>query len=195
MSPDTARARRSPSHVAPIPAAWRPRLVPNRLAVSLEWRCPHQQFRPEDWHIDPLPRLRREPPLGEPQALRALERALENAVWLRSLADDYDGEGSIVVAESTWERAARFLRDHAEWCWKSWQVAIAPPDIAPGPEGSIDLHWIVPTAEILVNVPADPSALLQFYADSPQGHHLKGTLHDAADANHAFCGWLRQLTS
>ncbi len=36
------------------------------------------------------------------------------------------------------------------------------PNILPGPDNSIDLHWDYPKYEILINIPADPMAEASF---------------------------------
>lgn len=49
------------------------------------------------------------------------------------------------------------------------------PEILPGPDGSIDLHWDYPGYEILINISAGPDAKVGFYGDDRSTVQVKGS--------------------
>lgn len=105
----------------------------------------------------------------------AIEASREMLQW----PDDWDGEGSPRYEVSTWERAVAFLRGSAERLSQECGLVADVPRIQPGPNGSIDLHWLTAERELLINFPADPSEPIEFYGDGPPNNMVKGRLPDA----------------
>lgn len=108
-----------------------------------------------------------------PSALSGVMEAIERSREITELRDDWDGEGSAGYSVETWKRATDYLRWTALSCWEQFRVAIPPPWIIPGPEGSIDLHWQAETYELLVNVPGAPEKAT-FYGDHRNGMFIEG---------------------
>ncbi|MFP3940124.1 MAG: hypothetical protein ACLF0P_07450 [Thermoanaerobaculia bacterium] len=99
--------------------------------------------------------------------------AIDRSRQITELRDDWDGEGSAGYSVETWQRATDYLRRIALSCWEEFRVAIPPPWITPGPEGSIDLHWQAETYELLVNIPGAPEEAT-FYGDHQNGMFIEG---------------------
>jgi hypothetical protein len=118
-----------------------------------------------------------------------LTEAIQGSRWILDLKDDHDGEGSPGYCESTWRRAAEFVRNNAVWLWQRFHIGIATPEILPGPEGSIDLHWKSEHYDLLVNMPASSSAKATFYGDDRRGTFIKGAF-DPAACNQGLLLWL-----
>ncbi len=91
--------------------------------------------------------------------------------------DNWDGEGSAGYATETWQRASDFLTNCARELWERHQRVVPVPEIEPGPNGSIDFHWHAGDRELLLNVPADPNEMVDFYGDSSTGEVIKGRAH------------------
>jgi hypothetical protein len=127
-----------------------------------------------------------------PGPLRYLADEMAASRQMLDLSDDWDGEGSPGYAEATWQRAVTFLLAGATQLWGDQGIVVAAPEILPGPNGSVDLHWRTPDRELLVNVPADVDAPARYYGDHGGGlHPIEGTL-DVSAVNHWLLMWLTE---
>lgn len=125
--------------------------------------------------------------LGEP--LRHISQAIEGSRSLLELQDNWDDEGSPAISEATWKRAVEFLARYAKWAWENRARVIDAPDILPGPDGGVDLHWDRPDYELLISIPTDVGATACFYGDDRGSISIKGTF-DPDRANHGILEWL-----
>jgi len=128
---------------------------------------------------------------GSPPNREALSLAIQESHSLLDLPNDWDGEGSPGYAESTWTRAVDFLLQNAERLWQDQGVEVSAPAILPGPDGSIDLHWNTKNHELLLNIPADPGGLAEYYGDTVDGNAVSGKLTIAA-RNQWLLMWLAE---
>ncbi len=135
----------------------------------------------------------REPWEALPSRLGPMQAAIEKSRYIIELEDDWDGEGSVGVDKDTWERAVSFLARHALLMWRQFGRALDVPDICPGPEGSIDLHWDARAYEMLVNIRADPAAMAGFYGDDRGRVSIKGRF-DMMSSNEGLMLWLKKAT-
>ena len=103
-----------------------------------------------------------------------------------------EDEAQAGYAEETWTRAVEFLRRNAKWVWDTCSRVVDLPEILPGPDGSIDLHWDYPTYEMLINIPADPNAKAGFYGDDRGEMSIKGKF-DSNTFNHGLLLWLARV--
>ena len=128
---------------------------------------------------------------GKRSAKDALTQVIERsrAMLERELDED---EAQAPYTEETWTRAAEFLRRNAKWVWDTHGVVLDAPDILPGPDGSIDLHWDYPGYEMLINIPADASAEAGFYGDARARTPIKGKF-DANTINDRLLLWLTKM--
>ena len=100
-----------------------------------------------------------------PPEIISLADSIQNSRSLLDLKDNWDDEGSVGYAESTWRRARDFLIRHAIRFFRSQNKCFDAPEILPGPDGSIDLHWKTDARELLINVPARPHDTIAYYGD------------------------------
>ena len=128
------------------------------------WREHHAES-PSDFRI-----------VGGFDIYKGLKAEIERAKRILELEDDWDGEGSSGYSEDTFNRAVAFLTTHAEGFWESCGIRLPIPRIGPGPDGSIDLHWKLPSRELLVNIPADANEVPTFYGDNYGALKNRGTL-------------------
>lgn len=103
--------------------------------------------------------------------------------------DDLDGGDTDGYSMSTLDRAVAFLTTYLEEIWEKYGIRIPVPRMGPGPDGSIDIHWKQPTWELLVNIPADDSAMAVFYGDNYGAQKIKGSL-DPRNFNLGIAAWL-----
>lgn len=113
----------------------------------------------------------------KPPNAAEIEAALEQARAMLDWPDNWDGEGSMAYSEAVWRRASDFLTDATRQLWARHQRTIPVPDIEPGPQGSIDFHWQVDGREMLLNLPAEPAEMVDFYGDTSAGESVKGRAH------------------
>lgn len=123
------------------------------------------------------------------QLIPEIIRAIEAARNILDRTDDWDGEGSVGYAESTWNRATEFLKSSAFALKVHSDRETEAPRILPGPEGSIDLHWKTDTHELLINIPAAHEEPADFYGDSGSSNWIKGKL-DTSAQNEWILMWL-----
>jgi hypothetical protein len=109
-----------------------------------------EPFRVPDWILPPK--------------MAALRHAIEKSRRIVGQVLEYDDE-TIVVSESTWNRAQKFLMKNALKLWRSHKICFDPPQIIAGPEGSIDLLWRTDNRELLINVPAGSEEPIGYYGD------------------------------
>ena len=119
----------------------------------------------------------------------ALAEGILASRWILDLQDNHDGEGSPGYKEETWQRAVDFVRNNAIWLWQRFGIHVELPEILPGPEGSIDLHWKSVRYDLLVNMPATASARATFYGDDRRGTFIKGAF-DSSACNQGLLLWL-----
>ena len=122
-----------------------------------------------------------EEPRAEASAPSTVQEAVESSRWILDLTDDWDEQGSPKYAESTWQRACDFLVRHARLARQRLGRELPAPAILPGPGASIDLHWKLPSFELLVNVPSDATRPATFYGDDHGVLCIRGNLNAAGD--------------
>jgi hypothetical protein len=115
--------------------------------------------------------------LPEEFELRLNDHLKDSANALLALAEDFDGEGSKRYSKAVVDRATHFVHLQAEALWNKHATLLTIPDLGPGPDGTIDLHWRTPSYELLVNIPADRKSFASFYGDDYGKMKLRGTLN------------------
>lgn len=159
-----------------------------------EWRSPKTQQSPKfysdagsrgrvywiaDNTVDTLPR-----------PLRQIETIIEQSRIILDIVPCEDN-GQYDCSEQTWTRATEFLTKSALWVWDIHSKVIDIPDIMPGPDNSIDLHWEYPGYELLINIPADPTGTIGYYGDDYGVMLIKGTI-DPNKINLVLLQWLAE---
>lgn len=118
-----------------------------------------------------------------PPALAAWYAAVEQSRYFLAWEDDWDDEGSPAYDEAVWRRATDFLLRAATTLLERYHAVAPPPDIAHGPDGSIDIFWRDDNRVLLLNVPADVEELPTFYGRDEKGNTVKGELNLDSDGS------------
>jgi len=167
------------------PSDWR--CLGEPVGIVADW-CEHDPEQSKEFERI-APRRR---PRQQVDALRSipahLRRVIEASRAILDLEVD-DEEARTPYAEETWKRAGEFLKRYAIWLGDTRGVVLDAPDILPGPDGSIDLHWDYPGYEMLINIPADATTEAGFYGDDRAGTSIKGKF-DANTINDGLLLWL-----
>src|SRR5260370_33600025 len=81
-------------------------------------------------------------PVTEPEirATARLTEALNQISQLQELDDDWDLDGAHRIDPEAIQVASRLLRGVEEIAWQG-DVPCPPPEIGPGPDGSVALTW------------------------------------------------------
>jgi hypothetical protein len=143
-----------------------------------EWRVPTK--KPSRLKVRAVPAELQVCGVRVPSELSHLVETVDQSRWILALLHDWDEEGSPGYSQATWERASRFLLEHAARLLEEHGVQVPAPAIHPGPYGSLDLHWKEPKRELLVNIPADLAVSPDYYGHDRQGSEIKGTLNTYA---------------
>ena len=135
----------------------------------------------------------------EPPSLLLFDRRLDEEIERAKLAildlrDNWDGDGSPGYAESTMNRAIRFLNTHVKQVFAdSGRILI--PRILPSDGGSIDLHWKEQEFELLVNVPATDDLAVSFYAEDFSDRSSVKGIFDHSSTSKLLINWLTEASA
>lgn len=98
--------------------------------------------------------------------------------WSNKEQDNWDDAGSMGYQESTWRAAIDYMLSNIAQIADGQSYPVDLPRLLPGPDGSIDLHWIESNEhDLLLNLPASPDEKVTFYGDSRGGSTIKGVMN------------------
>ena len=117
---------------------------------------------------------------------------LKSSREILELEQDWDGEGASQIAESTWHRAAEFLRQTASTFWTKYHLPLERPSVAPVADGSIDLHWKLSSRELLVNISPSDEKWARYYGDNKLGWNVVEGKLDIRAPNQWLFVWLTE---
>lgn len=127
-----------------------------------------------------------------PGALNSLAETIEDSRSLLDLQDDWDGEGTPGFSEETWRRTVDFVIRGATALWTNHGIVSDGIRILPDRDGGLAIDWRTDRRELLLAVPAQPSAEARFYGDDgASGRTFKGTL-DLSEPNRWLVAWLAE---
>ena len=128
-----------------------------------------------------------------PQELSSIRETIEGSRKLLAMAPDASDDLSLQCSQQAWQRAVKILSDHALEVFRKIKVAIRPPLISAGPDGSVDLYWTATPYGLLVNVPADPGEPVSYFGDnaiSPDSYRTKGVIESGRPIDVGILMWL-----
>ena len=121
-----------------------------------------------------------------------IEECIKSSRAILDLEAEWDGEGAVPIAESTWRRATEFLWRTASILWSRYHRRMGSPSVVPVADGSIDLHWKLANRELLVNISPSDEKWATYYGDNKLGWNVvKGKLNIQAPNQWLFI-WLTE---
>jgi hypothetical protein len=117
-------------------------------------------------------------------------KAIQSSRSILDLKDDWDEEGSPGYIESTWDRAAQFVKNTSLSFRQDAGFWVDPPRILPGPKGSIDIHWKTSKRELLINIPENGEEPADYYGSGGANDIIKGKLDTSSQQNFWILVWL-----
>jgi hypothetical protein len=128
-----------------------------------------------------------------PTELSPIADAIENSRVIFNRQPDPSDDLALACSQETWQRATKILIDHALAIWEKAKVAIRPPAISAGPDGSVDLYWTAAPYGLLLNVPADPQQPATYFWDeatNPDSNRTSGKLDPTKPIDIGVLMWL-----
>jgi hypothetical protein len=122
----------------------------------------------------------------------SIKKAIEDAKWISELDDDWDDEGSLGYTKELLEKVEMLLTSWKDKSWSDYRRTFPLPDIQPGPDGSIDLHWKKETYELLLSIPNNEQPV-HFYGDDYSENVMKGSFSQGAEMPN-FLFWLYSVS-
>ena len=129
------------------------------------------------------------PQANMPPNFEAISAAIQQSKRIIEWEDNWDSEGSPAYSEATWRRATDLLRRSVLSVWQSSGLIVDVPRIAPGPDGSIDIHWRNGNRKLLINIPTDANGYATFYGEKGPDNTVEGNLNTSSD-NQWLLMWL-----
>jgi len=128
-----------------------------------------------------------------PTELSPIADAIETSKTIFRRRPDPSDDLALACSPETWQRATKLLISHALSVWERAKLAIRPPVISAGPEGSVDLYWTAAPYGLLLNVPADPKQPPTYYGDdaaNPDTNRACGKLDPTKPIDIGVLMWL-----
>ena len=107
---------------------------------------------------------------------RSLRKTLTYVESILTLPNNWDGEGSPACSKATLDRTILFVTNHVKWLYEKLHIVLDVPDIGPGPNGTIDIHWRTTRYELLVNIPASVEEPATYYGDDYASSIIQGSV-------------------
>ena len=114
-----------------------------------------------------------------------LEMEFKRSEDILKMHVDCEDEESPLYQREVLSRSIAFVKNHARWLAKECRQEMDTPEILPGPDGSIDVHWRQSSYELLVNIPTDMHNRATYYGDNYRSSVIKGTF-DPTTINKGF---------
>lgn len=132
--------------------------------------------------------------IGElPIQLYEIKKSIDDAKYMLDLEEDWDDEGGMPVDKNTFIRAIKFLINYSVWLLRNQSIFLVPPQIHPGPDGSIDILWRTKNYRMLINVLPNPERQFEYYGDDKKdGNSIKGKV-PSNGVQEFLALWLKNL--
>ena len=108
-----------------------------------------------------------------------LENLIKKANRILELKFDWDDDGAEPIDSKLFGTTITFLRDYYYYLLKNFNNQISLPEISPCPDGSIDLDWHTPNAQLLINISKNNEKgdfIAHYYGDRFNDEVTKGSI-------------------
>lgn len=80
-----------------------------------------------------------------------LELTITESKSMLDLEEGWDDEGALPIKTQLWLKMSKFLWSYNKYIFGKYHKSLVTPDIAPVPDGSIDLTWRLNNSRLLIN--------------------------------------------
>jgi hypothetical protein len=109
-------------------------------------------------------------------SLGRVVEAIAEALPITELPENWDEQGALPISRDTWGKAINLLMEYAGYIAEHYLLTLSAPQIDAVPDGSIDLFWKEPKAQLLINVKPG-TAIAGFYGDTyTEDDKIKGKI-------------------
>jgi hypothetical protein len=128
-----------------------------------------------------------------PVQLYEIKKSIDEAYFMLNLEEDWDDEGGMPVDKFTFVRAIKFLINYSTFLMENYRIFLTPPQLHPGPKGSVDISWRTQKYRMLINIPSDPAKQAGYYGDDKNdGDSIKGKI-PVEGVKESLASWLKNL--
>ena len=113
-------------------------------------------------------------------------RELLRAEKILANSSNWNNKNNCSYNQETLKRAILFIKNHALYLYKNFNLTLNTPDIESGPKKSIDIHWQTPNYELLVNIPNNPLKPNTYYGDNYNNFTIKGSFNSTEIEHELF---------
>ena len=123
-----------------------------------------------------------------------IEKVIEEALYIKSLPDNWDEEGAQKISEEIFTSTAAFLRYCSNYLYIGAGIILPAPEINPCKDGSIDLSWRTGTARLLINIRMQEGALYAFFYGDRYNNKMpiKGNF-PLSEFSESLAAWMKYL--
>ena len=101
-----------------------------------------------------------------PYELLHINNAIDNAQYILTLEDDWDGNGAVKTPEFVFNRTKEFIKNYAIKLFNIYAIVIDDPYISQTKDGSINLEWSVENASLIVKIKNDSRQIAYYYGET-----------------------------
>ncbi len=107
-------------------------------------------------------------PTENQKFINRMDALIINANKMLNLPINWDDDGALPIEKEIFESATSFVKQYLLEIYFAHGIEIQLPEINPCPDGSIDLDWATPNAQLLINIrkdKADNEYVAYYYGD------------------------------
>lgn len=124
-----------------------------------------------------------------------IDAIIDRAEKIKALAFDWDDDGALPIETALVDASVEFLKQYYNYVSQHYNP-IELPEISPCPDGSIDLDWHTPNAQLLINIRKDNAGedyTAYYYGDKHNNKvQVKGSTPVNEFAEH-LAVWMKYL--
>lgn len=120
-----------------------------------------------------------------------LRAEIESSKNILELKEGWEGKGSKGYKIETWRKLESFLINLNRRANLQYTFQLKTPQIYPGTDGGIDLHWKEDNYELFLSIPEEDDDVISYYGDDYGNYVLEGS-SDINDVD-VILSWLKKL--
>ena len=131
-------------------------------------------------------------PKSDSIQFQPLKEEILKSKYILKLENNWDEDGALPVSPTIYETAIHFLQNYTMFIFETYKMIVETPSINPVKNGSIDLEWHTPNAQLLINIRDTQNAY--YYGDQNNNiNAIKGNV-STQTVEIFFAVWMTKLT-